>query len=378
MKLLLLIIIFLSSSVFYAESATAARFTPANLCVAIDESDYESITLPITIGGDYATGSVQSITTIVGDTEAPGGNQAATGDNENVVILLDTNNDGIPEVLSNDQCNYDASASPPGCSVTQNITIPNVTEDTTFRGRVMLSFNNLTPLDSCGDNSFGDSEDYLLVANVNETITITDVSAPEDNGAITVTATLSHNVQDASGFAGFSVDYATSDGTATVADNDYIATSGTLNFNGQAGETVTFTITPNADIVPEGDQTILVSLTGISNSTHGIDISDTATITLVEDDTAVDLTLAKMVSDLSPDVGDTIVFTLEVSNAGPDAAVAANVVDTVPGGFTAVTPLSSPSGSTFAVTGNTISWTGIDVPVGGVAVATFSAEVAAP
>ncbi len=356
----------------------AARFTPTNLCVANSNSDYESITLPITIGGDYATGSLQTITTVVGDTEFPGGNQANTGDPENVIILLDTNNDGTPEVLSTDQCSYDRTATPPGCSTTQNITIPSVTEDTTFRGRVMLSYNDLTPPDSCGDNTFGDTEDFLLVADVSETITITDISSPEDNGAITVTATLSHNVRNAAGFVSFTVDYATSDGTATIADNDYNAASGTLTFNGQAGDTATFTVTPNADIVPEGNETILVGFTGISNSTHGIDISDTATITLEEDDTAVELTLSKTVSDLTPNIGDTIVFSLEVSNAGPDAAVDTSVLDTVPNGFTALTPISSSPGSTFSIAGNTINWTGISVPVGGVAVATFSAEVLPP
>ena len=195
MKPLVLFSVFLLLSALHANNVFAARFTPVNLCLANPNSDFESITLPIAIGGDYATGSVQSITTLVGDTEEPGGSQAATGEPEDVTILLDTNNDGTPEVFSTDTCTYDQGSTPPGCSTTQNITIPNVTEDTTFRGRVMLSWGPGVPppVDSCGfDDSagglsgFGDTEDFLLVANVNETITITDVSAPEDNGAIIV------------------------------------------------------------------------------------------------------------------------------------------------------------------------------------------------
>ena len=360
MKPLVLFSVFLLLSALHANNVFAARFTPVNLCLANPNSDFESITLPIAIGGDYATGSVQSITTLVGDTEEPGGSQAATGEPEDVTILLDTNNDGTPEVFSTDTCTYDQGSTPPGCSTTQNITIPNVTEDTTFRGRVMLSWglsDPPPPVDSCGFapivgfglSGFGDTEDFLLVADVNETITITDVSAPEDNGAITVTATLSHNVRDAGGFVSFTVDYATADGTATIADNDYLAASGTLNFNGQAGDTATFTIIPNSDNVPEGDQTILVSLTGTSNTTHGIDITDTAIITLEEDDTAVDLSLAKTVSNLSPNVGDTIIFSLEVSNAGPDAAIDSSVLDTVPNGFTSLTLVSAPLDSTCTI-----------------------------
>ena len=188
-----------------------------------------------------------------------------------------------------------------------------------------------------------------MVANVNETINITDVSAPEDNGAITVTATLSHNVRDAGRFVHFTVDYATTDGTATIADNDYLAACDTLNFNGQAGESATFAIIPNSDNVAEGEQTILVSLTGISNTTHGIDITDTAIITLEEDDTAVDLSLAKSVSDPSPNVGDTIVLSLEVSNAGHEAAIDSSVLDTVPNGFTSLTLVSAPLDSTCTI-----------------------------
>ncbi len=361
-----------------ASHVSAARYTPALLCAATDNSSYESITTPIAIGGEYPSASTQSISIAVGDTEVPGGNQASTGDTENVIILLDTNNDGIPEVLSNTSCTYNQAATPAGCLTSQNITIPTVSEDTTFRGRVMLSYNDLNPADSCGDNSYGDSEEFLLIANVNETITLTDISAPEDDGSITVTATLSHDVVNASGFVSFTVDWATSDGTATVADSDYIATSGTLNFNGQAGDSDTIVITPVADIVPEGDETLVVSLSNLSNSSHGIDISDTATVTLSEDDTEVALSMVKSVTDLSPSIGDTIIFTLRVDNAGPDAAVSASVLDNVPAGFASITPVSVPSGSSFSVAGNTINWTGIDVPAGGSATATFSAVLQAP
>lgn len=360
------------------QTALAQRYTPSNLCAIASNSAYESITLPIGISDEYPSGSVQSITVVVGDTQQPGAPSAANNDTEFVVIALDTNNDGTPDSSVNAFCSFNTSAVPQGCSVTQNFTLPTVTEDTTYRGRVMLSFNAATPANTCGNNNFGDSEDFLVVADVQELITIADVSAPEDGGPITVSATLSHNVTNATGFVPFTVDYVTADGSATTADSDYTAVTGTLTFNGQAGDTQTFTVNPTADIVPEGDQTILVSLQNLSNTTHGIDISDTATLTLLEDDTEVSLTVVKSADNTSPNVGSTVVFTLQVNNAGPDAAVGASVQDTVPLGFSSVTAVSSPPGSSLAIAGNTVNWTGIDVPAGGNASATFSAVVLAP
>jgi len=358
--------------------AHAQRYTPVGLCAATHNSIYESITLPIGIAAEYPSGSVQSISIVVGDTQEPGYPVTYTGSVENVLIMLDTNNDGIPDTSTSNSCLFDAGVVPVGCTVTQDATLPTVTEDTTFRGRVFLSYGDLTPANSCGYNSYGDHEDFLVVADVQEFITIADVSGPEDDGAITLSATLSHNVRDASGFVSFTVDYLTSDGTATTADNDYTAASGTLTFNGQAGDTQTFTVTPTADMVPEGDQNITVSLQNLSNTTHGIDISDTATITLLEDDFQVELVMSKLVSDNTPNIGSTITFTLQIDNTGPAAAIDAFLVDEVPAGFASITPLTSPVGSSFNVVGNTINWTGIDVPIGGSVSATFSAIVQPP
>jgi len=358
--------------------AWAQRYLPAALCAITNDTNYESLTLPIGIAAEYPSGSVQSITTTVGDTEQASAPTAGNGDVEFAVVLLDTNNDGTPETLASASCAFNTGAVPVGCTVTQNVILPTVTEDTTYRGRLMLSYGAATPANGCGDNSFGDSEDFLLTADVQELITLSDVSSPEDGGPITVTATLSHDVSDAAGFVSFTVDYVLADGTATIADNDYASSSGTLTFNGQAGDVQTFTVVPTADVIPEGDQAIIVSLQNLSNTTHGIDISDTATVTLLEDDSEVSLTMLKMVDDASPNIGSTIVFTLQVTNAGPDDAIAAFVGDTLPAGFGSVTPMSVPLGTSFAVAGNAINWTGIDIPSGGSVSATFSAVVLAP
>jgi hypothetical protein len=60
------------------------------------------------------------------------------------------------------------------------------------------------------------------------------------------------------------VDYTTVDGTATVSDNDYVATSGSLTF--AAGETrKTITVDVNGDSEPEIDETFKVVLSNAKN-----------------------------------------------------------------------------------------------------------------
>lgn len=370
--------IFCILSFIWQSPAFAQRYTPPAFCAITNNSAYESLTLPIAIGGDYPSGSTQTINFIVGDTQAPGAPQASTGDIENLIVFLDTDADGDGENSGAGVCNYDQGAGPAGCNTNVSVSIPTVTHDTTFRGRVMLSYNNTTPANGCGANSFGDTEDFLLVANVQEFITIEDVSGIEDNGAITLTATLSHQVSDGAGLAAFTVQYTLSDGTATLADSDYIGATGTLNFTGAAGETVTFTVMPVVDTNDESDETFTVSLLNLSNLTHGIDISDTATVTIIDDDEEVDLGITKTVSDANPDIGDVVVFTLSVTNTGISDAVNASVQDIVPAGFGSVTAISAPVGSTLSVSGNTVDWTGLDIPIGNTLVATFSAVVLAP
>ena len=242
----------------------------------------------------------------------------------------------------------------------------------------MLSFDDINPANSCGNNGFGDSEDFLIVANVLETITIADVSAPEDGGPISVTAVLSHDVTDVAGFVPFTVDFVLSDGTATLADSDYTAATGTLFFSGQAGDTANITINPVTDIVPEPDETLTVSLLNLSNTTHGIDISDTATVTLLDDDEAIDLVMSKSVTDETPNIGDTIVFTLQIDNLGPYDATNVSVQDLVPAGLGSVAPVSVPPGTSFSVSGNTVDWSGLSVAVGSSVSAQYSVTVLPP
>jgi Calx-beta domain-containing protein len=84
-------------------------------------------------------------------------------------------------------------------------------------------------------------------------------SATEDAGAVTITVA---RVDGATGVV--TVDYATSDGTAS-AGSDYTATSGTLTFN-QGETSKTLTIPIGNDGVFEADETVNVTLSNPTGS----------------------------------------------------------------------------------------------------------------
>jgi len=126
-------------------------------------------------------------------------------------------------------------------------------------------------------------------------VTISDVSATENGGAITVTAILDNGVQ-----GGFTVDVSTADGTATTADSDYSAvTAQTITFTGTAGEMQTFTITPTADLKLETNETLTVSQNNLDATSLAVDITDGATVTIINDDTA-----SVTISDVSANEDD--------------------------------------------------------------------------
>ena len=62
-----------------------------------------------------------------------------------------------------------------------------------------------------------------------------------------------------------------------------------------------------------------------------------------EDDTAqtAALSLAKMVSDTTPKVGDVVTFTITVANSRPDAATGVQIRDVLPTGYSNLTNITS-------------------------------------
>ncbi|MGB3590613.1 MAG: tandem-95 repeat protein [Nonlabens sp.] len=123
---------------------------------------------------------------------------------------------------------------------------------------------------------------YTILDNDATAITIADETAPEDSGAITVTLTLGNAVQ-----GGLTVDVVSMDGSATTADNDYTALSTSVTFAGSAGEVQTVSLVPTADDIYECDEDLTIALSNlVGTMATAVDLSDTATITLTNDDDA--------------------------------------------------------------------------------------------
>ena len=85
-------------------------------------------------------------------------------------------------------------------------------------------------------------------------------------------------------YGAVSVDYATSDGTATAGE-DYVAASGTLSWSNIDAAPKTFTVTITDDAVAEGNETISLAL---SFPTGGATLGspNTATLSIIDNDTS--------------------------------------------------------------------------------------------
>ena len=122
-----------------------------------------------------------------------------------------------------------------------------------------------------------------------------DEGNPPDRPTLTFTVTLDKEVDQP-----VSVNYATSDGSATVADGDYVAESDTMMFAGTAGETQLFTVTVNGDDLFEADEQFNITLTNPTANMRSIGLGDdTGVGTIQNDDPEPTVTLATNLSDIA-------------------------------------------------------------------------------
>ncbi len=96
--------------------------------------------------------------------------------------------------------------------------------------------------------------------------------------------------------------------------------------------------------------------------------NDTSSVTIKVDNIA-DLMLAKKVSKVNPTIGETITYTLEVSNSGPQKATNVEVTDQLPAGLEFV------SSTDFSKTGNLLKGTIASIEVGATKTLTFLAKI---
>ena len=245
--------------------------------------------------------------------------------------------------------------------------------------------------DSTPDNGVPSEDDHdaatvtpqLVDLGVNKTV---DVAAPNVGDVVTFTIEVSNSgPDDASGVsirdvvpAGYSSINNVSDSGSLVGsiitwNGLSIAASGTISLTfdavvdastGTAGEYL------NVAQVTDADQYDLDSSPDNDDGDQSEDDEDNVLV----DPQVADLSVLKSISDPFAAIGDTVLFTIVVRNAGPDAATNVSVVDVVPPGFGNITSISD-SGS---LSGSTITWTGITIPADAFEGLTFSADVLAP
>ena len=135
------------------------------------------------------------------------------------------------------------------------------------------------------------------------TISVPDASAAEDSGPLTFTVALSN-----ASASTVTVDYATSDGSAS-AGNDYAAASGTLTF--VAGDTTeSVNVTLSNDLLAEGDEDLGLTL----STPSGVVLADGSAVGTITDDDAPPTLSIDDISIAEGDAGTTPrTFTVSLS-----------------------------------------------------------------
>ncbi len=151
-----------------------------------------------------------------------------------------------------------------------------------------------------------------IIDNDTAGVTVSDETITEDDSGqkmLTFQVFLTRKV-----VGGFTVDFATQDDTATTADGDYAAASGTLTFVGNAAETQTFSVPINGDTKVEDTEAFKVSLSNISEP--NVEILDGEGIGSIENDDTASLSIQAPISIAEGGRGgQPITFTVSLDNA---------------------------------------------------------------
>ena len=170
---------------------------------------------------------------------------------------------------------------------TQTFTIP-IFDDAIVEPDEILAVALASPSNSTVDTTA--TATVTIIDDDTATLSIADVTVDESGGTATISVAVDAEVRD-----GFTVDAQTANGTAT-APGDYTDASPTLTFTGSAGEIQTFTVPITQDAIVESNETVLLSLLAASNP--AVVTTDTATLTIIDDDSAT-LSIADVTVDES-------------------------------------------------------------------------------
>ncbi len=205
--------------------------------------------------------------------------------------------------------------------VSQNLTVP-VNGDTKFEFNETFRVDLSAPSGASITDGFGSG----TINNDDATpqISVTDIAVTEGNAG-TINASFAISLSNPSSLP-VSVQFNTSDGSATIADNDYVGAAGTVNFT--AGTTLqAVQVAVNGDTKFEGNETFDLLLTSPLNATI---LDGTAIGTINNDDGAPQISIND----------DTVVE----GNAGTTPAVF-NVTLSNPSGFVTTVNFNTANGT---------------------------------
>ena len=221
-------------------------------------------------------------------------------------------------------------------------------------GYLYFRFAHASVAGSGSRDEFGVNSLSVTAPDAGPSVSIANVAVAEGNAGTSVATFTVTRTGDTS--SAFSIDYATSDGTAQ-AGSDYVATNGTLNF--AAGElTRTVSVTINGDTAAEADETFTVTL---SNASTGVIVTQAqATGTITNDDAAVANVSIDSVSVVEGNSG-TQVLTFTVTRSDTTGAFTVDF---------ATSDGSATAGSDYLAAAGTLTFT-----AGGAATQTISVTV---
>ena len=181
--------------------------------------------------------------------------------------------------------------------------------------------NNVSIADSEGICSITDN-DAATISLAGFSLTETDASQTA-NFIATMSAAAQHDVL---------LSFSTSDGTA-LAGSDFTAQTA-ASYTIAAGQTsVNIPVTILGDQISEPTETFTGTISiNNTNAQQVTLLNPTATATITDDDIA-DLSITKIADNTSPNVGNSITFTITVSNPGPSSAFSTVVSDILPSGY---------------------------------------------
>jgi len=294
------------------------------------------------------------------------------------LILTKTvvNDDGGDKLITDFDISIDGTEVPAGAINTVAANTPIIVSELSIAGYTSGTW-------ACADSTALTSGLPTAGAATGESIVLkqgSQVTCDITNDDVAPTLTLVKTVVNDNGGTEAIEDFDISiDGTEVVSGTPTTVTANTL-----------ITIS-ELDLVPYAEGTWACSdanglSTGLpsAGTATGTDISllpgSAVTCSITNNDLGIDLTIAKSVDDATPNIGQTITFTLVVSNAGPDVATNVTVTDPVPAGFTYVGSSMGGGDATDDTdpTGAGLTWTINSIPVGSPVSLTFQATVNAP